>query len=296
MQRLLPFACKTVLSKVLAQNSSSTTSPSSRIILQPLAQRHFCSSNGSRNDPGSKPQDPWDQPWQNKQQQKQNPDFSTPFEPIGSSWSTGITEEEFEEEEAVGRPVENIDEGLISTATTEELDKTNSVKGEGFFDDSEEWARVEAQYGESKKFVESIDGKIDEMEVLLTQVREPGLRGAYLKDSEKQEMYKLHKENPEVYTVERLAKDFRVMRQRVLAILWLKEDEEEMEKKMGPLDDSVERLLDAIAYPEFANFGDREFHVAQLPNNPDFKVMPEDWDGTAKDPDEIAMGDISEGG
>ncbi|KAM2052957.1 hypothetical protein ACFX1T_002656 [Malus domestica] len=43
-------------------------------------------------------------------------------------------------------------------------------------------------------------------------------------------MYKKHKENPEVYTVERLAKDYRITRQRVHAILWLKELEEEEEK------------------------------------------------------------------
>lgn len=74
---------------------------------------------------------------------------------------------------------------------------------------------------------------------------EPGARGSYLKDSEKTEMYKKHKENPELYTVERLAKDYRIMRQRVHAILWLKELEEEEEKKLGhPLDDSVELLLD----------------------------------------------------
>ena len=59
-------------------------------------------------------------------------------------------------------------------------------------------------------------------------------------------MYRLHKQNPEVYTVEKLAKDYRVMRQRVHAILWLKELEE---KKLGrPLDDSVELLLDS--FPE----------------------------------------------
>jgi hypothetical protein len=84
-----------------------------------------------------------------------------------------------------------------------------------------------------------------EMSVLLKQVREPGARGSYLKDSEKAEMYRLHKQDPEVYTVERLAKDYRIMRQRVHAILWLKELEEEEEKKLGhPLDDSVELLLD----------------------------------------------------
>lgn len=81
--------------------------------------------------------------------------------------------------------------------------------------------------------------------ITLQKVREPGARGSYLKDSEKAEMYRKHKEDPDTYTVERLAKEYRIMRQRVHAILWLKELEEEEEKKLGrPLDDSVELLLD----------------------------------------------------
>ncbi|KAK8571671.1 hypothetical protein V6N12_027749 [Hibiscus sabdariffa] len=141
---------------------------------------------------------------------------------------------------------------------------------------------------ENKKFKEYTDGwdqRVLETSVLLKQVLEPGSRGAYLKDSEKAEMYRLHKENPEVYTVEKLAKDYRVIRQRVEAILWLKKDEEEMEKRNAlPLDDSVELLLDTCS--ELLNAHDREFHVASLPYKPEYKVMPEGWDGTTKDPDE----------
>ncbi|KAK1303770.1 hypothetical protein QJS10_CPB11g01780 [Acorus calamus] len=99
-------------------------------------------------------------------------------------------------------------------------------------------------------------------------------------------MYRKHKEDPTTYTVERLAKDYRIMRQRVHAILWLKELEEEEEKKLGkPLDESVEKLIDS--FPEFFNSHCKEFHVASLPYKPDFKVMPEDWDGIAKDLDEV---------
>ena len=95
------------------------------------------------------------------------------------------------------------------------------------------------------EFASKWKDRMRETNVLMKQVIEPGARGAYLKDSEKAEMYKLHKQNPEVYTVEKLAKDYRIMRQRVHAILWLKEDEEKMEKELGhPLDDSVEQLLD----------------------------------------------------
>lgn len=37
----------------------------------------------------------------------------------------------------------------------------------------------------------------------------------------------------------------------------------------------------------FFNPHDREFHVATLPHKPNFKVMPESWDGITRDPDEI---------
>jgi hypothetical protein len=116
--------------------------------------------------------------------------------------------------------------------------------------DTEDWIReYESENKRSAAFVAGWNKRIDELKVLMDQIKEPGLRGSYLKDSEKAEMYRLHKENPEVYTVEKLSKDYRIMRQRVHAILWLKEIEEEEEKKLGhPLDDSIELLLDK--FPE----------------------------------------------
>lgn len=195
----------------------------------------------------------------------------------GSSWSTGITKDHFDGSvSAVGRPAPS-----PSGAVSPELAAVRSM------DEEEEIIRaVELDNKESKEYVDSWKGRFRETCELLKQVREPGSRGAYLKDSEKQEMYRLHKGDPATYTVERLAKDFRVMRQRVHAILWLKEMEEEEERKRGkPLDDSVEILLDSC--PEFFNSHDREFHVASLPYKPDFKVMPEGWDGTTRDPDEV---------
>ncbi|XP_016486456.1 protein GAMETE CELL DEFECTIVE 1, mitochondrial [Nicotiana tabacum] len=205
---------------------------------------------------------------------------------VGSnSWSTGLTKEHFDGE-VVGRqmgsgpgPVPtNVRSGGPSVGgfssarwTDEEMDKVKELQAEN---------------RKGKAFVDGWDERMKDISVLMKQVMEPGARGSYLKDSEKTEMYKKHKENPALYTVERLAKDYRIMRQRVHAILWLKELEEEEEKKLGrPLDDSVELLLDTC--PEFFNSHDREFHVATLPYKPDFKVMPEGWDGTTRDPDEV---------
>ncbi|KAK8926412.1 hypothetical protein KSP39_PZI018812 [Platanthera zijinensis] len=195
-----------------------------------------------------------------------------------STWSTGLTKDHFDGE-AVGRQI---------FPGESPVPKESSAMDEVVrMDEEDEILRmVEEDNKKDKAFVEGWKGRMIETCQLLKQVREPGVRGSYLKDSEKAEMYRLHKENPEVYDVERLAKDFRIMRQRVHAILWLKEMEEEEEKKLGrPLDDSVEILLDN--FPEFFTSHDREFHVASLPYKPDFKVMPEDWDGTTRDPDEV---------
>ncbi|EPS74618.1 hypothetical protein M569_00137, partial [Genlisea aurea] len=198
-----------------------------------------------------------------------------------SSWSTGLTKDHFDGE-LIGKKVSSDPEPVSGhrreTAYYSDARWTD--------EETQKIRELEAENRRAKAYVDGWDDRVDEIAVLMKQVKEPGARGSYLKDSEKSEMYKKHKENPEVYTVERLAKDYRIMRQRVHAILWLKEMEEEEEKKRGrPLDDSIELLLDTC--PEFFNSHDREFHVASLPYKPDFKVMPEGWDGTTRDPDEV---------
>ncbi|KAG6726855.1 hypothetical protein I3842_02G101500 [Carya illinoinensis] len=151
-----------------------------------------------------------------------------------SSWSTGLTEEHFDGEEAPPSRGDSSHSSVIS----------------GLQEIDDKLREFEAENRKSKAFVDGWGERMQEMSVLLKQVREPGARGSYLKDSEKAELYRLHKQNPEVYTVEKLAKEYRIMRQRVHAILWLKELEEEEDKKLGhPLDDSVELLLDTC--PEF---------------------------------------------
>ncbi|KAJ1393108.1 Ribosomal protein L20, mitochondrial [Sesbania bispinosa] len=194
------------------------------------------------------------------------------FDDIGwntpSSWSTGLTKDHFNGETG----------GSFTDDSRRVLSDLQEIE--------DKLQELEAENRKSKAFVDGWRQRMAETTVFLKQVQEPGARGSYLKDSEKAEMYKLHKQNPEVYTVEKLAKDYRIMRQRVHAILWLKELEEEEEKKLGrPLDDSVELLLDT--FPEFFISHDREFHVASLPYKPDFKVMPEGWDGITKDLDEV---------
>lgn len=153
-----------------------------------------------------------------------------------STWSTGLTKEHFNGE-AVGHQASSSSSGQDTYYQSKVVSDMQELE--------DEVREMEAENRKSKAFVEGWGERMRETCVLLKQVREPGARGSYLKDSEKAEMYRLHKQNPEIYTVERLAKDYRIMRQRVHAILWLKELEEEEEKKLGhPLDDSVELLLD----------------------------------------------------
>ncbi|KAL1821411.1 hypothetical protein ACET3Z_016280 [Daucus carota] len=215
-----------------------------------------------------------------------------------SNWTMGLTKEHFDGE-AVGRKMDTPEEPPSQPSQPQPQQSPSQPRPKAGPTVTTQFANaqwtekeidlmreIEAANKKGKAFVDGWGERLKEMSVLLKQVREPGARGSYLKDSEKAEMYKLHKENPEVYTVEKLAKDYRIMRQRVHAILWLKQDEEEMEKKLGyPLDDSVELLLDTC--PEFFASNDREFHVASLPYKPDFKIMPEGWDGTTRDPDEV---------
>lgn len=155
-----------------------------------------------------------------------------------SPWSTGLTKEHFDGE-VVGRQI------ATSPVSGDKMGPASQFASVRWTETEEDKLKeLDMENKKGTAFVNGWGDRMMETSMLLKQVREPGARGSYLKDSEKAEMYRLHKENPEVYTVEKLAKDYRIMRQRVHAILWLKELEEEEEKKHGPLDDSVELLLD----------------------------------------------------
>ncbi|KAF6148216.1 hypothetical protein GIB67_011991 [Kingdonia uniflora] len=266
--------------------------PSYSVNTRALSFGYQAFSTKSGNGKGK---DTWDEGWGSvKKNGNTQPEFPSDFGFDSlSSWSTGLTKDHFDGEavghqvtptptSSTGAPKEtvSVSQSKASTSMVNE-DVVDTKKGRHRVEKSSgSWADKLTEVNESEEFKE-----LSELNELMQQIREPGARGSYLKDSEKAEMYKLHKENPEVYTVEKLAKDYRIIRQRVHAILWLKEIEEEEEKKCGPLDDSIERLLDTC--PEFFDSHDREFHVASLPYKPDFKVMPEGWDGTTKDPDEV---------
>ncbi|RRT43651.1 hypothetical protein B296_00035825 [Ensete ventricosum] len=231
-RRLHRHLVSLVRSPPLSPRSTDPNLPFGSITLLSTRLRSLSFSSESGGGGDGETKDPWNVTWGGSDQPQSSSSSSSGGLDWGeaSSWSTGLTKEHFDGE-AIGRQV----------SPTSEL----KAQAKGMDDEEEILRMLEKDNKESKAFVDGWRERLMETYRLLKHVREPGVRGAYLKDSEKAEMYRLHKENPEVYTVERLAKDYRIMRQRVHAILWLKEMEEEEEKKRGkPLDDSVEILLD----------------------------------------------------
>ncbi|OIW14259.1 hypothetical protein TanjilG_21399 [Lupinus angustifolius] len=145
------------------------------------------------------------------------PKLTTPLDnDIGwdtpSSWSTGFATDLFNGQPTPPPPT-------VAAATTNSYSQPNKLLSD--LQETEDKLReLEAENRKSKGFVDGWKGRMVETTLFL-------------------------KQDPQVYTVEKLAKDYRIMRQGVLAILWLKDLEEEEEKKLGhPLDDSVELLLD----------------------------------------------------
>lgn len=243
------------LSRIVSRNPASSYCSSASVLSKYLSEitpfgnpnpKHFTNSRGFSNESENSG---GNLPWDNVKGGDGSGGGGFQWEDMGSSWSTGLTKSHFDGE-AVGHQVtpssasgggggggggpqtSSVSSNDPLSQQLKELQRQAEKAAKRQLDDEDVW-----------------DEKMQETSVLLRQITEPGARGSYLKDSEKAEMYRLHKENPQVYDVERLAKDFRIMRQRVVAILWLKELEEEEEKKLGePLDDSVELLIDT--FPE----------------------------------------------
>ncbi|CAM8919373.1 unnamed protein product [Rhodiola kirilowii] len=189
-----------------------------------------------------------------------------------SSWSTGLTKEQIDGQ-VIGRQV-----GSDSSADVESPLPAAISKWDKMVTALEDAGRQ----GQGKKpFGDTLGDLMTETSQLLKQAKEPGTRGSHLSESDKAKIYTLHNGDPEVNTVEKLARDFKIMRQRVHAILWLKKDKEEREKKLGHSLNNEDNALESSE----SNY--REFHVASLPYKPAFKVMPEDWDGMPKDMDEV---------
>ena len=99
-------------------------------------------------------------------------------------------------------------------------------------------------------------------------------RNSHLRDEAKLQMWKLHCEDPEKWSVEELAKVYKIRQQRVMAILALKE----MEAKENLLDDP-EANARAKAYDEkygnYAMTGSGERHYVNIPSFPNYLELDE---------------------
>ncbi|KAF8014097.1 hypothetical protein BT93_H0057 [Corymbia citriodora subsp. variegata] len=204
---------------------------------------------------------------------------SGPFDEGGwdsvSSWSTGMTKDYFDGE-AVGRrtgpspsPSTSADPGQNPGSNPYQSMMISDLQ-----EIEDKLREMDEENKRSKAFVDGWDERLRDISVLLKQVREPGARGSYLKDSEKAEMYRLHKQNPE---------DHEAASARYSLVEGDGGGGGGGEEAWPPFG----RFGRALACPEFFNSHCREFHVASLPYKPDFKVMPEGWDGTVKDLDEV---------
>lgn len=76
---------------------------------------------------------------------------------------------------------------------------------------------------------------------------EPDYKACRLSDPVKERIWRSYTDNPEPVTLDRLAKEYRIRKQRVHAIIWLKDIEKQEEAKQGsPLDRDIEEYFERL--------------------------------------------------
>jgi hypothetical protein len=100
-------------------------------------------------------------------------------------------------------------------------------------------------------------------------------RNADLSSEVKTDMYELHKANSKVWTVGALAKRYRVRSHRVMAVLKLKEIEEQR-RATGQVTDNAKKfghLMEKVVLNSRESVGSGEQHYAIIPSFPNFKTV-----------------------
>lgn len=116
---------------------------------------------------------------------------------------------------------------------------------------------------------------------------DPDHKAARLSDAVKEKIWRAYKDNPETVTVDRLAKEYRIRKQRVQAIVWLKDIEKEEEAQAGsPLDDEIEQGFERVHGTYEA--ADNERHVKIRRTGPMLKKSPEEEEESSSYWDEIS--------
>ncbi|KAJ7295781.1 hypothetical protein O6H91_Y164400 [Diphasiastrum complanatum] len=199
--------------------------------------------------------------------------------------SAGLEGEEVLGEEDVGGDDEVAWEAPRRLPRREE-DEEDAYEGEGGDGEAGDFGG-----GDREKSKEEIEADIYlSRKIIYLDGVKPDHSAAHLSDASKERMYKLHKEDPKVNTVDKLAADYRIRKQRVHAILWLKETEKKQEEELGhPLEDDIEKEFEEMFTPWVSNTGKPleaaihgEKHVAVPSTYPKYEIKPEGWEGNIK--------------
>lgn len=75
----------------------------------------------------------------------------------------------------------------------------------------------------------------------------PDLKAACLSERSKDTIWQSYRDNPTPATIGNLAAEFRISRQRVHAIVWLREEQEARERRDGPASDEVDQVVNEFA-------------------------------------------------
>ncbi|XP_024361578.1 protein GAMETE CELL DEFECTIVE 1, mitochondrial [Physcomitrium patens] len=115
---------------------------------------------------------------------------------------------------------------------------------------------------------------------------EPDYKACRLSEPVKERIWRSFHDNPEPVTIDRLAKEYRIRKQRVHAIIWLKDIEKQEEAAQGsPLDTDIEEYFARIDGTYEAADGER--HVKIRRTSPTIKNSAAE-DGEGPDWDELS--------
>jgi hypothetical protein len=105
-----------------------------------------------------------------------------------------------------------------------------------------------------------------------TVTHNPNIRNAHLSDRTKTQMFLMHEKDPETWDVARLAEQYRIRQQRVMAILALKKIQQRHLRDGKPTFPDLEAAFEELHGSEDRGSGERHFHI--VPSLPKFQVVP----------------------
>ncbi|KAI3778212.1 hypothetical protein L2E82_07329 [Cichorium intybus] len=104
------------------------------------------------------------------------------------------------------------------------------------------------------------------------------------REEEEERLLKMKEEGKSLYSLENVKTDYRVMKQRVHAGLWVKEIEKMEEAKLGDSGggggDDLDRFLDSAS--EIFDSGNNDLSSSKATDSSDLKNKPDGWETTSK--------------